>query len=82
MDYNLTDKQKAVITWLVEANRNGELDDEFSMAWYLGGGQMLVGRNGVEPSGGQPEITPVFLMRWKRRILYCKKSSTRLEQNS
>ena len=38
MDYNLTDKQKAVITWLVEANRKGELDDEFSIAWYTGGG--------------------------------------------
>jgi hypothetical protein len=38
MDYNLTDKQKAVITWLVEANRKGELDGEFSLAWYTGGG--------------------------------------------
>ena len=38
MDYNLTDKQKAVITWLVEAKRKGELDDEFSIAWYTGEG--------------------------------------------
>ena len=61
MEYNLTDKQKSVITWLVEANRKGELDDEFSVAWYTGGGQVLLGRNGVQPSGEQPEITPGML---------------------
>lgn len=61
MDYNLTGKQKSVITWMVEANRKGELDDEFSIAWTLGGGQILVGFSGVESSGEQPEITPGVL---------------------
>jgi|SRR5215217_710676 len=56
MDYNLTDKQKDIIAWMVEANRRGELDEEFSIAWYLGGGQLLSGRSGVQPSE-QPEIT-------------------------
>ena len=57
MDYNLTDKQKAVITWLVEANRKGELDDEFSIAWYTGGGQLLRGHSGGARSEVEPEIT-------------------------
>ena len=57
MDYNQTDKQKAVITWLVEANRKGELDDEFSIAWYTGGGQLLRGHSGGARSEVEPEIT-------------------------
>jgi hypothetical protein len=57
MDYNLTEKHKEVITWLVEANRRGELADEFSVAWYTGGGQLLGGRSGVAPSEEEPEIT-------------------------
>ncbi len=36
MEYNLTDKQRSVITWMVEANRRGELEDEFSVMWFLG----------------------------------------------
>jgi hypothetical protein len=57
MDYNLTDKQKAVITWLVEAKRKGELDDEFSIAWYTGGRQLLRGHSGGARSEVEPEIT-------------------------
>ena len=58
--YNLTDKQKSVIPWMVEANRKGELDDEFSIAWTLRGRRILAGHSGVEPSGEQPEITPAL----------------------
>ncbi len=58
MDYNLTDKQKAVISWMVEANRRGELDDEFSVAWFLGSrGGVILGQSGEEQSEGGPEIT-------------------------
>lgn len=36
MEYNLTDRQRSAITWMVEANKNGELEDEFSVIWFLG----------------------------------------------
>ena len=36
MEYNLTDKQRSAITWMVEANRRGELADEFSVMGFLG----------------------------------------------
>lgn len=36
MEYNLTDKQRSAIIWMVEANSNGELEDEFSVMWFLG----------------------------------------------
>ena len=61
MGYNLTEKQKAVVTWMVEANRKGELDDEFSVAWSTGGAHLFGGRSGVEPSVEQPDITPGIL---------------------
>lgn len=62
MDYNLTDKPRAAITWMVEANRKGELDDEFSVAWVLGSkGGVIIGHSGTEPSGEPPEITQGML---------------------
>ena len=36
MEYNLTDKQRSAITWMVEANRRGELEEEFSVMGFLG----------------------------------------------
>lgn len=36
---------------MVEANRRGDLDDEFSILWVLGpGGTLIVGEDGNEPS--------------------------------
>lgn len=62
MEYNLTPKQKTVITWMVKANENGELDDDFSVAWVLGPeGPLIIGSHGTEPSGERPEITPGIL---------------------
>lgn len=58
MEYNLTDKQKRVLTWLVETNRAGELDEEFSVIWVMGpDGAILMGQDGTQPSGDKPEIT-------------------------
>lgn len=46
MEYNLTDRQRAAVTWMVETNRNGELDDEFSALWVLGSAApMLINTN-------------------------------------
>lgn len=36
MEYNLTDRQRSAITWMVESNRKEELEDEFSVMWFLG----------------------------------------------
>lgn len=58
MEYNLTDKQKQTLTWLVETNRAGELDEEFSVMWVMGpDGAILMGQDGTQPSGDKPEIT-------------------------
>ena len=58
MNYNLTDKQRAAITWMVEANSKGELEDEFSVAWVLGSrGGIIIGHSGTELSEEVPEIT-------------------------
>lgn len=35
MSYNLTNKQKALITWIVHEIRAGNLDEEFSIAWIM-----------------------------------------------
>jgi hypothetical protein len=62
VEYNLTSKQKEIVTWLVERNRAGELDEEFSVMWVMGpNGAMLMGRDGNSPSGDGPEITPGVL---------------------
>jgi len=60
VEYNLTDKQRAVITWMVEANRRGELEEEFFVMWVMGSPQAIL----VNSSGGtqlelgdEPEIT-------------------------
>lgn len=58
MEYNLTDKQKELITWLVGANRAGDLDEEFTVSWVMGpGGAIIIGSDGTQPSGELPEIT-------------------------
>lgn len=60
MEYNLTDKQRSVITWMVEANRRGELEEEFFVMWVMGSPQAILvnssGGNQIEP-GDEPEIT-------------------------
>lgn len=62
MEYNLTDKQKLAISWMVEANREGELDEEFSVLWVMGpDGPLIHGTTGTEPSREKPEITQGIL---------------------
>ena len=36
-EYNLTDSQKEILTWLVEQNKAGNLEEEFIFQWYMGG---------------------------------------------
>ena len=58
MEYNLTEKQKRILTWLVDTNKAGELDEEFSVIWVMGpDGTILVSQDGTQPSGDKPEIT-------------------------
>lgn len=47
---------------MVEANRKGELDEEFSVLWVMGpDGPLINGSSGMEPSNGKPEITQGIL---------------------
>lgn len=43
MDYNLTQKQKDVLTWLVEQVRNNRLKEEFYIAWDVSGDAYIPG---------------------------------------
>jgi hypothetical protein len=57
LEYNLTEKQKRAVTWMVEANRNGELDEEFSALWVSAPTPIIMGSDGSQPSGEIPAIT-------------------------
>lgn len=37
MPYNLTASQKELIRWMVQENRDGNLPDEFTVVWLIGG---------------------------------------------
>ncbi len=37
MEYDLTKNEKSLVRWMVEANRRGELNEEFMILWYIGG---------------------------------------------
>lgn len=65
MEYNLTDKQREVLTWMVEANRQGDLDEEFSVLWVMGGPEgsaLIMGEDGTQPED-IPAVTPGILDR-------------------
>lgn len=59
MEYNLTDKQRSAMTWIVEASRRGDLEEEFTVLWYLGSAQpQLLNSDGTTLElGDEPEIT-------------------------
>lgn len=58
MEYNLTPKQKEVITWLVEANRAGELNEEFRVSWVMGPRQaFIINNDGTQPNTEGVNIT-------------------------
>jgi hypothetical protein len=64
MEYNLTDKQRAVITWMVEANRRGELADEFSVFWVMELDRAeIMNPDGTPVADEMPAITPGTLDR-------------------
>ena len=51
MTYTLTDDRKALVTWLVEAAREGTIGEDFVVVWMQGEGAIL------QAAGGHPEIT-------------------------
>ena len=51
MAYNLTDKQKNLLRWIVTAVRNSSLEEEFMVVWVHGGGHIENYR------GERPELT-------------------------
>lgn len=58
MEYNLTDKQRSAITWMVEANRRGELADEFSVMGFHGtAGLSLMDINTGTVVEADPDVT-------------------------
>lgn len=63
MEYNLTDKQRSAITWMVEEKRKGQLEDEFSVLWFMGlSGPTLMNSSG-EGVEAPPDITQGVLDR-------------------
>lgn len=53
--YNLTDRQKDVLRWIVSRVRSDELPEEFFVVWQMtGGGPHVAGYSGEDPV---PEIT-------------------------
>ncbi len=58
MGYNLTDQQKKLLKWIVQEVREGNLSEEFSVAWTFGG-CVLADYEG-DPSN-VPKITPALL---------------------
>lgn len=58
MEYNLTDKQRLAITWMVEANRRGELEDEFLVMGFLGSANLsLVNASDGTTLEAIPDVT-------------------------
>lgn len=57
VEYELTDNERALATWLVNANQNSDLDEQFLVFW-VDGGALIYGYGGDEP---QPEFTTINL---------------------
>lgn len=53
-EYNLTEKQKEALTWMVQKNRNDELDEEFTVVWVMGPDRCII----ISPSGNEPSDIP------------------------
>lgn len=51
MAYNLTESQKELSSWLVVAFRNGDIDEEFVVAWLYGQGMILDAQWEQPPTG-------------------------------
>jgi hypothetical protein len=60
MSYNLTDNQKDLLRWIVQQVRDGNLPEEFLVAWVMGGrGYLIFEYRGEEDD--LPDITPGLL---------------------
>lgn len=60
-EYNLTEKPKSALTWMVQENRSGELDEEFTVLWVMGPDRCLIlSSSGKQPSE-IPELSPGIL---------------------
>lgn len=52
MPYDITERQKELVRWMVQENREGNLPDEFSVAWTMGG-SLITQYNGEHPELSQ-----------------------------
>lgn len=73
MEYDLTRDEKALVSWMVEANAKGELDERFRIIWLLGGAE-IDGYSGNR--GTAPDFEPDMLDALEEEgLLRCQRST-------
>jgi hypothetical protein len=60
-EYNLTEKPKSALRWMVQENRTGELDEEFTVLWVMGPNRCLILSSSGKQPAETPELTPGIL---------------------
>ncbi len=71
MGYNLTEKQREILRWVVAKVREGSLHEEFHVSWHSGG-YTLIGFTGSEDEP-KPELSPAILDALEREgMLHCR----------
>lgn len=74
MEYELTSAEKSLVTWMVEANASGELDERFAVAWFNGGGMISQGYTGKHET--VPQLEPIILDSLEAEgLLRCKRNT-------
>lgn len=73
MEYVLTNDEKSLVTWMVEANARGDLDEQFRVLW-LHGGNMIDGYHGSDPA---PNFEPDMLDALEEEGLLRSRRSTK-----
>jgi len=72
-EYELNSEEKSLVTWLVKANRSGELDKRFRVVWMLGGCEIFEGYQGSAED--VPQLLPDKLDALEDEgLLRCKRS--------
>jgi hypothetical protein len=76
MEYDLTSTEKSLVTWIVEANASGELDERFAVAWFNEGEGGMISQGYAGKHETVPQLEPIILDSLEAEgLLRCKRNT-------
>lgn len=74
MEYDLSSAEKSLVTWMVEANASGELDERFVVTWFGREGMISEGYNGDHEAAPHLELIALDALE-EEGLLRCQRNT-------